>query len=133
MISRKRESAKKLKTVEQVLAGVRRRTLELVSSETLDDEVRRNPSMERPVEAQTTLSLAVMRIEVDEAIALRARALAGLGYGAFDALHLAAAESVGANVLLTTDDRLLMRTARRLGNPRIPVRNPVSWIKEQGL
>ena len=72
-------------------------------------------------------------IEIDAAIALGAQNLVGLGYGPFDALHLAAAESGGANVLLTTDDRLLKRIARKLGNPRIPVRNPLSWIKEQGL
>jgi len=119
--------------VEQVLMGVRRGTVELFSSEALDDEVRRNPSMERRVEAQTTLSLAVTSIKIDEAIALRAQNLIGLGYGPFDALHLAAAESAGADVLLTTDDRLLKRTARKLGNPRIPVQNPLSWIKEQGL
>lgn len=89
--------------------------------------------MERRVEAQTILSLAVTRIEIDEAAALRAGNLVGLGYGPLDALHLAAAESTGADVLLTTDDRLLKRMARRLGNPRIPVRNPLSWIKEQGL
>lgn len=45
----------------------------------------------------------------------------------------AAAESAAADVLLTTDDRFLKRTARKLGNPRIPVQNPLSWIKEQGL
>ena len=128
--TRIREEAEAL---EQILAGVRRGTVELLSSEALDDEVRRNPSTERRVEAQTTLSLAVTSIEIDEAIAVRARNLVGLGYGPFDALHLAAAESVGADVLLTTDDRLLKRTARRLGNPRIPTRNPLSWIKEQGL
>ena len=119
--------------VEQILAGVRRGTVELLSSDALDDEVRRNRSTERRVEAQTTLSLAVTSIEIDEAIAVRARSFVGLGYGPFDALHLAAAESAGADVLLTTDDRLLKRTARRLGNPRIPIRNPLSWIKEQGL
>jgi predicted nucleic acid-binding protein len=118
--------------VELILAGVRRGTVELLSSEVLDDEVRRNPSLERRMEAQTTLSLAVTNITTSEAIAIRARRLVGLGYGPFDALHLAAAESAGAVVLLTTDDRLLKRTARKLGNPRIPVRNPVSWIKEQG-
>lgn len=128
--ARIREEAEAL---EQVLVGVRRGTVELLSSEALDDEVRRNPSIERRVEAQTTLSSAVTRIEIDEAIALRAQSLVGLGYGPFDALHLAAAESAGADVVLTTDDRLLRRTARKLGNPRISVRNPVSWIKEQGL
>jgi predicted nucleic acid-binding protein len=119
--------------VEQVLAGVRRGTVELLSSEVLDDEVRRNPSMDRRVEAQTTLSLAATSTKIDEAIALRAQSLVGFGYGPFDALHLAAAESAGADALLTTDDRFLKRTARKLGNPRIPVRNPLSWIKEQGL
>ncbi len=119
--------------VEQVLAGVRRGVVEILSSEALEDEVRRNPSQERRREAQTTLTLAVTSIEIGEVIALRAQGLVGLGYGPFDALHLAAAESAGADVLLTTDDRLLKRTARKLGNPRIPVRNPLSWIKEQGL
>jgi len=119
--------------VERILAGVGRQTVQLLSSEALEDEVRRNPSMERRVEAQSTLSLAVTSIGIDEAIALRAQSLVALGYGAYDALHLAAAESAGADVLLTTDDRLLARTDRKLGNPRIPVRNPLSWIKEQGL
>ena len=119
--------------VEQVLAGVRRGTVELLSSEALDDEVRRNPSMDRRVEAQTTLSLAVTSIKIDEDIALRAQSLVGSEYGPFDALHLAAAESAGADILLTTDDRFLKRTARKLGNPRVPVINPLSWIKEQAL
>jgi len=51
--------------VEQVLAGVRRGAVELVSSEALEDEVRDNPSMERRMEAQTTLALAVARIEIE--------------------------------------------------------------------
>lgn len=119
--------------IERLLAGVRRGAVELVSSEVLEEEVRRNPSMERRVEAQTLLSLAETRIEVDGKIALRAQTLAGLGYGPFDALHLAAAESVSADALLTTDDRLLKRAASKSGSPQIRVRNPVSWIKEQGL
>ena len=107
--------------VEQVLARVLLGTVELLSSETLKGEVRRNPSMERRVEAQTTLSLAVTSIAIDEAIALRARNLVRLGYGPFDALHLAAAKSAEVDVLLTTDYRLLKLTARTLGTPRIPV------------
>jgi hypothetical protein len=67
--------------VEQVLAGVRRGTFELLSSEPLEDEVRRSPSMERRVEAQTILSLALTRVEVDEATAVRSQNLVGLGFG----------------------------------------------------
>lgn len=119
--------------VVQLLAGVRRGTVELVSSEALEDEVRCNPSMKRRVQAEALLSIASIRIEIDEEIALRARRLESLGYGPFDALHIAAAEAARTDALLTTDDRLLKQTKRKLGNPRVPVWNPLSWVKEQEL
>ena len=119
--------------VERILAGVRLGTVDLISSEALEDEARRNPAIGRRLEAEALLSLAVTTVEIDDIVARRARSLIGLGYGPFDALHVAAAESASADVLLTTDDRLLKRARRGLGNPRIPVRNPVSWIREQGL
>jgi hypothetical protein len=53
-----------------------------------------------------------------------------LGYGTFDALHLATAESAGADALLSTDDRFIKRASRGVANPRIPVKNPVLWIQE---
>jgi hypothetical protein len=118
--------------IERLLADVRHGSVQLVSSEALEDEVRRNPSSERRAEAQALLSGAEIRMEVDEGIARRAQLLVGLGYGLFDALHIAAAEAANVDVMLTTDERLLKRTTRKLGNPRIPVQNPVSWVKKQG-
>jgi predicted nucleic acid-binding protein len=119
-------------TIERILADVRLGIVQLISSEALEDEARRTPAMERRVEVETLLSLASSTVAVDDAVAQRARELAIAGYGLFDALHLAAAESAGADVLLSTDDRFIKRAARDMGNPRIPVRNPVSWSKEQG-
>lgn len=72
-------------------------------------------------------------VKVHARVAQRAIELASAGYGAYDALHLAAAESVKADVLLSTDDRFVKRAARGEGNPSIPVRNPVSSVKEQRL
>ena len=119
--------------VERLLGCVRRGSVQLVSSEALEDEVRRNPSFERRAEAQALLSIAEIRIEVDDSIARRAQLLVGLGYGLFDALHIAVAEAANVDVLLTTDERLLKRTIRRLGNPQILVQNPLSWVKKQGI
>jgi predicted nucleic acid-binding protein len=119
--------------IEQLLAAVRRGTVQLISSEALEDEVRRNPSLERRAEAQILLSIAETRIEVDDGIVRRTRVLAGLGYGLFDALHIAVAEAANVDVMLTTDERLLKRTARKLGKPQIPVQNPVSWVKKRGI
>lgn len=119
--------------IEWVLTQVRLGLVDLISSEALEDEARRNPSMERRLEVATLLSLAGQAVEIDDEVTQRARDLGAFGYGLFDALHLAAAESAGADVLLSTDDRLIKRAARGVGAPRIPVRNPVSWSKEQGL
>jgi hypothetical protein len=60
----------------------------------------------------------------------RARALEALGYGAFDALHLACAEQAAVDVLLTTDDRFIKQALRSLGNPTIQVSNPLKWLQE---
>jgi predicted nucleic acid-binding protein len=116
--------------IERILAGVRQGTVELASSEALEDEARRTPSMERRIELEILLSVASITVEVGEAIATTLPRMARAGYGVFDALHLAAAESAGVDVLLSTDDRLIKRVARGVGNPRIAVRNPVSWSKD---
>lgn len=87
--------------------------------------------MDRRLEAETILSLASITVEIEDATTRRAQGLVSLGYGPYDALHIAAAESANVDVMLSTDDRLIKRAARGLGNPRIPVRNPVSWMKEQ--
>jgi predicted nucleic acid-binding protein len=53
-----------------------------------------------------------------------------VGFGAFDALHLACAESAGAEVLLTTDDRLRSRAAREKTRLAVQVENPAKWYSE---
>lgn len=69
--------------------------------------------------------MAVSQIQIDNFSASRARGPVGLGYGHFDAFHLAAVELVTATVLLITDDALQKRAARNLGNPKISLRNPL--------
>ena len=56
--------------------------------------------------------------------------LQALGFGAFDALHVACAEHAGADVLLTVDDRFL-RLANRLRDVlTVRVVNPMIWLLE---
>jgi predicted nucleic acid-binding protein len=119
--------------IERVLVGVRRGTVHLISSEALEDEGRRNLSVARRMEVETCLSLASVTVKIDAAVAQRAQALKSAGYGPFDALHITAAESANADMMLSTDDHLIKRAGRGPSKPRIEVRNPVSWITEQGL
>ena len=118
--------------IEHVLEKVRLGVLELISSEALKDEVRKIRSLERRSKVETLLSMSSMTVEVDSVVSQRGWELGKKGYGFHDALHIATAEAASADVLLSTDDRLIKRAARGLGNPGIPVRNPVSWKKEQG-
>ena len=119
------------RAIEQMLTQVRESTLYLISSEALEEEVRRNPSLDRRLEAQASLDFAITSVKIDEVAIRRAQVLVRLRYGPFDALHIASAESAAVDVLLSTDDRLIKQAARGLGSPRIRVRNPVSWIEEQ--
>ena len=119
--------------MERILAEVSRGPLEMVASEALEDELNRIPKQERRIETTTILGLASVKAYVDDEVASRATELHELGYAVYDALHLAAAESVSSDVLLTTDDRFLKRARRGVGAPRILVENPLSWSKKAGM
>ncbi|REJ56006.1 MAG: hypothetical protein DWQ58_07690 [Microcystis aeruginosa TA09] len=51
-----------------------------------------------------------------------------LGFKFYDALHLAFAEAGGADVLLTTDDRLLRKAQQYRDSINVTVENPVIWL-----
>jgi hypothetical protein len=116
--------------VEQIFRLIRTNEVEWVSSDALSIEVANNPDRERRDEAAVLLSLATETPSLDRSTIERAREIETVGYGAFDALHMSAAESRSADVLLTTDDRFIKRAARGLGSPRIRVLNPVEWLRE---
>jgi predicted nucleic acid-binding protein len=117
--------------VELILGQIRRQSAQWIASDALWDEVRRNPSEERRLECETLMTFVSETVKIDATITRRANQLASIGYGVYDALHLATAESAVADVLLSTDDRFIKAAARGDGNPRVPVRNPVFWLKER--
>jgi len=85
------------------------------------DSVRRNRVLQLLPEAIYEVTPEMLR---------EAKALADAGLGAADAVHVAAAKALNADVFLTCDDRLIRR-CRALGD-RCPVRieNPVRWVEE---
>ena len=70
-------------------------------------------------------------VQIEEADIVRGEELEALGFGDFDALHLACAERGGAEVFLTTDDKLLRRAERHAGQLRVRAVNPVNWISQE--
>lgn len=101
-----------------------------VSSKMALIEIDANLDAERRQRVRSLLPDARRTIPLDETMFTRAAALGQLGFKYADALHIAAAERLGADALLTCDDRL-MRTARRHRSElRVHVTSPLVWMEE---
>ena len=116
--------------VERILELVWEERVVWVSSAVLEIEIGRNPDPDRRRDVAALLPYASEVVVPSTAEADRAEFLEGLGFGTFDALHLACAESGAVDVFLTTDDGLLRRARRHAGRLRLLVENPLSWNQE---
>jgi predicted nucleic acid-binding protein len=104
----------------------------LVTSAALEFELARNPDPQRRARTQRLLSIAGEHMAIGPSESARAESLrAACALHALDALHLACAESLHADIFLTTDDALL-RAARRLpaGALTVVVANPLAWLTD---
>ena len=104
--------------------------MEWNASRTLEVELLQNPDLSKRRDSLDLLSYAGPLPKVNEQVPRRGRLLAAAGYGVFDVLHLAHAEEMQVDALLTTDDRFVRQAARGLGNPMIRVVNPIEWMQE---
>ncbi len=121
---------KEAAAVEAILRMVCEGRATWVSSTALEIEISRNPDANRRRDVAALLVFANEVVVPRPPSAGRAAFLQKLGFGAFDALHLASAEHGQADVFLTTDDGLLRRAARYGNELRIRVQDPVSWYQE---
>lgn len=101
-----------------------------LGSEVLSYEIDRIPSPERRVRVKSLMMSINRRVHLDSETVLRATKLQRLGFRAYDALHVACAESGNADILLTTDDRFCRLARRYAGEIRVAVENPLRWIQE---
>jgi predicted nucleic acid-binding protein len=103
-----------------------------VSSEMAEIEIRATLDVRRRSRVELLLPAKSAIVRLTPAVWRRARALVRLGFGAADAVHLAAAEAGRAGVFPTCDDRLCRRARRFRGQLRVTVANPLEWMKEVG-
>lgn len=75
-------------------------------------------------------SLATTRAIVNEHVESRTLELVGLKFKAYDALHIACAEVGNADIMLTTDDRLIRKAAMHNSILQVKVQNPILWLLE---
>ncbi len=101
-----------------------------IGSEVMGFEIDQALDPDRKHRVKLILAHVDHSIEVNQAEIDRAKKLEALGFHAYDALHLACAESGGAELFLTTDDRLLRLASRLSGQLGVRVENPLTWLKE---
>lgn len=114
-----------------ILTRIQTEDWEWHSSEVVVDEIGQTPDMNRRERVRQLNSHAHQVYQLTEADVDRARVLNNLGFSSMDALHLACAESCGADYFLTTDDELLSRAVRLVEQLQVVVENPLPWLVRQ--
>jgi len=104
--------------------------LEWISSEAVDYEVGQTPDAERRHRVESLVRYADRSVPIKMPVVNRASELKEIGFGTYDALHLACAEHYNADAFLTTDDKLLRLAHGRSSKLKIKVYNPLIWLKE---
>ncbi|MBD2189829.1 type II toxin-antitoxin system VapC family toxin [Pseudanabaena mucicola] len=104
--------------------------MSLISSDALEFELQKIPSVEGREQIFAFLGAAKTFVETNENIEHRAENFCKLGFTLYDALHLAFAEASEATVFLTTDDRLLRKAISYADDIKVKVFNPVTWLME---
>jgi predicted nucleic acid-binding protein len=98
----------------------------LIISQITQFEIANTPDDSRRKTLELMIAHAEQTIEINEVIHQRAKILELSGIKAFDAMHLACAETQ-ADVLLTVDDKFLKK-AKTLTT--LKVDNPLKWLEE---
>lgn len=101
-----------------------------VSSEMASIEIDANPDPQRRARVRLLLPEACNLVMLTPVLFTRAESLEGLGFKAADALHVAAAEEAGADVLLSCDDRFCRTGQRHRKRLRVAIQNPLTWLTE---
>ena len=100
----------------------------LLASGIIEYELSKISDAARLEQVEALYAAAHERIALTTPMEALAVSFQASGLKPIDSLHLALAETINADVFLTTDDRLL-RVANKLGL-KIKVTNPVSWLME---
>ena len=113
-----------------ILEKFRKREWVWISSEVLIYEIEQTVNTERKERLLLLAQEANQTIEISEKTLDRAEMLSSLGFGEYDALHMAAAETAKVDVFLTTDDQLQKIVDKNKKRIPLIVVNPVKWLKE---
>jgi len=103
-------------------------TWDLIESDILNDEIDRLKNPIKKQKVSRLYSSASIYIEINNEIINRAKDLQAFNIKPFDSLHLASAEYIEADILLSTDMKFIKRASK--ANSNVRVTNPAIWLTE---
>lgn len=113
-----------------VITQVEQGEHQLLHSEVIDLEIDDTPDSERRQRLRLLIPRQRQPAPFGAKVTTRAVELEALGFAGVDALHLACAEAGGADVFLTTDDRLLRTAVHQAHLLHVRVANPLAWVQD---
>ena len=116
--------------VDIILARVSAGHWDWIASSVLEFEIVQNPDLEQRTNLEDILRFTHETVLVGTPEVARSEYFETLGFQYYDALHVACAESGKADILLTTDDRMLRRAKRYRAQLQVHVENPYTWLQE---
>ena len=116
-----------LSILEKAVSGV----ITIIGSSTLHYENSRNPFVERKERVSSYLGIASKIIVVSDNVIMRAVSLERAGIEPIDALHLACAESGGAEYFVTCDDNIIKKASKDQAMVQMAVCGPLEFILKE--
>jgi predicted nucleic acid-binding protein len=113
-----------------IMQHCRNQEWEWIGSEVLNFEIEQMSNLEKKNRVELLLSSVFHVIPLQDVERKRGKELEALGFHAFDALHIACAESGKVDILLTTDDKFLKKASTYAHKLKISVKEPISWLME---
>ena len=116
-----------LSILEKTMAGA----VIIIGSSVLAYENSLSPFPERKERVSNYVALASRTVKMSDAIRKRATTLEATGYDSLDAMHLACAESGGAEYFITCDDNVIKKAKRNSESVSLIVCNPLEFLIEE--
>jgi len=101
----------------------------LIGSGVINYEISKTVDKEIKKRLQLLAQGASIFIPIDQKVQLRATQIQAFGIRTYDALHIACAETGEADVMLSTDDKLIKIAKRNIEKFHIEIKNPLAWLQ----
>ena len=114
-----------------ILKNIEHSDWQLINSGVINYEINQISDVERKARVFSLVDLATKFVPVNHKTYLRAEKIQELGIKTYDSLHIACAEEGLANVLLTTDDKLVKIAKRNIERFNVEIENPLFWLYKE--